>query len=57
MSKGTKRKCHPTQPKKTRPITMQNQGPKDEENKPITEANHLNLTQNHHGPSHNAHKR
>ena len=36
---------------------MQNQGPKDEKNKPITKANHLNLMQNHHGPSHNAHKR
>ena len=57
MRKEIKRKCHPIKPKKRSPATMQNQGPKDEKNKPITKANHLNLTQNHHGPSHNAHKR
>jgi hypothetical protein len=31
--------------------TIQNQGPKDEENKPITEANHLNFAQNSHRPT------
>jgi hypothetical protein len=30
---------------------MQNQGPKEEENKPIAEANHLNFAQNPHRPT------
>jgi len=57
MCKETKYKYHFTKAQRKEAQSPEESGPKQVENKPITEANLLNSMPNPHGPSHNAHRR